>query len=725
MTKKKKIVFKSLLILLGALVVFLFFLPTLIKNYAIKNGKELAGREISIENLKYNYFSSTLQVYNFKIFEQNGTDEFSHFDTLILNLATLKLFKDKIEIEQLYIKGLTTRLVMKDSTFNFDDLIAFHLASEDTIQTVPENTEPLKYSISNLELKDSNIYFDNKNVNKETHLEDFSFLIPYIGWDQEQKSNADIRFNFKNGGYFQSILNINPIDGEYDAVVTLNKLNLEPFYEYVLEYANINSFKGILNSEIEIQGNTNQPTKAIVSGRVNVDDFLMTDTNNKDVLSSKKIDCKLEKIDYANSSYVIDSLNFRQPYAYFEMDSITNNLFKLFKLYPEGNSVDNNSEIIDTTSTSNMYYAINHLKIDQGILDYTDNLTGEKFDYHLSDIQINSDAIKSNSEWIDIYSTMLLNNRGTLNAKLGFNPENPLYTNLDLTIENFLLTDINIYANYYTGHNIIKGDFYYYSKSIITNGDIESENKLLIKNVSVTNNKSGIRSLPLKFALFLLKDKNGDVNLDVPVRGDLNDPEINVKKIVWNTFKNLIVKTVASPVNFLAGLVDGNPKEFEELSFSYLDTMPSEKQFRKLDKLLEMETKKEGLKIELTHYVDINLQKEAIAFSELGKQFFNDTKKDYLKDDKEFETYLKTKAENDSLSKTEAAFKLINQNTLDSLATSFNQSLIKNTENYLKTTKESTQISVLKSEVKDPDNIGSISRFKIKYDMLEPENNQN
>ena len=162
--------------------------------------------------------------------------------------------------------------------------------------------------------------------------------------------------------------------------------------------------------------------------------------------------------------------------------------------------------------------------------------------------------------------------------------------------------------------------------------------------------KEALYALPLKFALFLLKDKNGDVNLEIPVRGDLNDPEVSVGKVVWNTFKNLIVKTVASPINFLAGLVDGDPKEFEEIKFSYTDSILTEKQYRKLDKLLEMESKKEGLKIELAHYVDPELQREAIVYSELGKLYFEEFKKDYLKDEKGFESYLRTKVSNDSIS---------------------------------------------------------------------------
>ena len=90
-----------------------------------------------------------------------------------------------------------------------------------------------------------------------------------------------MKFNFKNGGYFQSAFNVNPVDGEFDALITVKDLELNPFYEYVLEYAEINDFNGRLNSQIKIEGNTSEAINSIVSGHVDISDFMMTDKNDK------------------------------------------------------------------------------------------------------------------------------------------------------------------------------------------------------------------------------------------------------------------------------------------------------------------------------------------------------------------------------------------------------------------------------------------------------------
>lgn len=725
MFKKKKELKIALTSFIAIILIAMAVAPTLIKNYLIKNSEELVGRKIDISSIKYNYFTNTLKVYNFKMFEENGTDTFTTFDTLNLNLEPIKLIQDKIEIEQIYLRGLMVKTIMKDSSFNFDDLITFFNTQDDTSLKKDEAT--LKFDVSNIELKEANIYFNDQNVGKETHIDNFSFKIPHVSWEQQEKSNADVTFNFKNGGFFEIELNINPVDGEFDAQVNIKDLALNSFYEYVLEYADINDFDGILNSQITIKGNTNDVLKSIISGHVEVDDFSMTDGNNKLFLGAKKISSDLKAIDYHNSSYMIKNLDVSESYTFFQLDTASNNFFKIFKIddTPDTSCNSDNKSItsgISDTSTdtsSDIKYTIENLRIDNGILDYTDNLTGEPFNYHLSNVKIDSDSISNTAKWLNIYSTMLLNERGTLKAELGINPSNYFNSTLDISIKNFLLPDLNIYTNYYIGHSLLKGDMYYISKSKIIDRQIQSENKLLVKNASLENTERGLYNLPLKFAFFLLTDKNGDVKLDVPVRGDLNNPQVSIGKIVWQTFKNVIGKTVATPVNFLVGLVGGDPKDLEEMEFSFNDTMPSEKQYKQLSKLLDLEQKKKQLKITMTYYIDKTLQMNAIAAETIGLKFNEATDKDYLKNMTDYEAYLINKIGHDSLSKDEMIKELSQPIALDSIASARSKNLIKTVADYLKIENLATTISVIKGKSEAPENIGTSPKFLITYGLLD------
>jgi len=111
-------------------------------------------------------------------------------------------------------------------------------------------------------------------------------------------------------------------------------------------------------------------------------------------------------------------------------------------------------------------------------------------------------------------------------------PRDPLMNlNLDVWITDFILSDLNIYSRHYLGSSILRGDMDYRSNTRIRDGQLSSENKLVIEHVEVGEKEGGLHDLPLKFALFLLKDREGVVNLDVPVRGDLKNPEVSVGKI--------------------------------------------------------------------------------------------------------------------------------------------------------------------------------------------------
>ena len=97
------------------LVIFMILAPSLVKRYIVNNSEELIGRKTEISSLKYNYFTSVIKVYDFKLFEKNDTEVFASVDTLILNLEPLKLISNTLEIEQFYLKGFMAKVIMKRS----------------------------------------------------------------------------------------------------------------------------------------------------------------------------------------------------------------------------------------------------------------------------------------------------------------------------------------------------------------------------------------------------------------------------------------------------------------------------------------------------------------------------------------------------------------------------------------------------------------------------------
>jgi hypothetical protein len=272
------------------------------------------------------------------------------------------------------------------------------------------------------------------------------------------------------------------------------------------------------------------------------------------------------------------------------------------------------------------------------------------------------------------------------------------------------------------GHGILYGDMYYKGHTEILNNQLSSENKIVIRNAELSKKRGGLYDLPLKFALFLLKDRKGVIDLDVPVRGDLNDPTISIGKIVWNTFKNLIVKVATAPFDFLARLISVDPNDIKAIEYDYLDTTLTSERIKQLDLLLELEDKKEGLEIELVYFNDAEIEKRQIMVDEAGKLFNNETGKNYRMVEEEFVRFLESKVEKDSIDIVEASQILVSEAKVDTLFALFEKTRKESLERYLKMANDSTQIQFFIPEAESPKNVGSLPRFEVKYNMRESEN---
>ena len=136
-----------------------------------------------------------------------------------------------LKIEQFYLKGLITSIIQYDSIFNFTDLVEFHQSEPDTAVS-----EPFQYILSNLEMNEANFKYTDASIDKTIVMRDMNFFIPYIAWNQEDKSEAGIKFNFLKEGYFQSTLHVDPKKGVFDANIVISRFYLDAFTDFLKKF---------------------------------------------------------------------------------------------------------------------------------------------------------------------------------------------------------------------------------------------------------------------------------------------------------------------------------------------------------------------------------------------------------------------------------------------------------------------------------------------------------
>jgi hypothetical protein len=117
--------------------------------------------------------------------------------------------------------------------------------------------------------------------------------------------------------------------------------------------------------------------------------------------------------------------------------------------------------------------------------------------------------------------------------------------------------------------------------------------------------------LPVSLAIALLKDRNGEIHLDLPVTGSLDDPKFSVWGVIFQILGNLLAKAATSPLALL-GAAFGGGEELRYAEFEYGRPLLTEVSAKKIETLAKAMRDRPGVKLDLTAYVDPERDRESL-----------------------------------------------------------------------------------------------------------------
>ncbi|WP_259764396.1 DUF748 domain-containing protein, partial [Pseudomonas protegens] len=125
------------------------------------------------------------------------------------------------------------------------------------------------------------------------------------------------------------------------------------------------------------------------------------------------------------------------------------------------------------------------------------------------------------------------------------------------------LTTLTPYSGKFAGFRIRKGRLNLDLHYMITKGQLKAENKLVVEQLQLGEkvDSPDAVDLPIRLAVALLKDTDGKISIELPISGDLNNPQFSVMPIVWQTLRNLVLRAAQAPFKFIGGLVTGGDSE--------------------------------------------------------------------------------------------------------------------------------------------------------------------
>jgi hypothetical protein len=207
-----------------------------------------------------------------------------------------------------------------------------------------------------------------------------------------------------------------------------------------------------------------------------------------------------------------------------------------------------------------------------------------------------------------------LNNYAPLEITGKINPlREDLYVDLKARIKDFDLSPATPYSGKFVGYTIEKGKLSFDLKYLIVKRKLESQNQIFFDQFTFGEKVESPKAtkLPVKLAVALLKDRKGEIRLDLPVTGSLDDPKFSVWGVILKILVNLISKAATSPFSLL-GAAFGGGEELSYIEFDYGSTAISEPNAKKVDTVVKALQDRPSLKMDIEGHVDMERDREGL-----------------------------------------------------------------------------------------------------------------
>jgi hypothetical protein len=173
------------------------------------------------------------------------------------------------------------------------------------------------------------------------------------------------------------------------------------------------------------------------------------------------------------------------------------------------------------------------------------------------------------------------------------------------------------------GYGLSKGKLSLDLKYKVSQKQLEAENKVVVDQLTFGDkvDSPDATSLPVALAVALLKDRHGRIDIDLPIRGDLKDPDFKYGKAVLSVLLNLLTKIVASPFTLMGKLIPGGGEEdLQFIEFPPGSEAVADEELKKLEALAKGLEERPGLRLEITGTADPVRDRKVLGLQKLKAQ---------------------------------------------------------------------------------------------------------
>ncbi|WP_122871675.1 DUF748 domain-containing protein [Campylobacter showae] len=471
--------------------------------------------------------------------------------------------------------------------------------------------------------------FDGLNVNLQNISENLAAPVSAkIDMKSSQKLNLAIK-----GKITPKPLNI-------EADVKLSDANLPRYFVYAKNYLDASLKSGELNAELNVK----YAADASVSGKANIANIELADGSGDKVFAFKNL--KLSKISFAKNFLNLERVTLSAPFLKAHLNKERElNLSSLVKKSESEKAqkadakqaAPKNKKPVEAAKPQKKEgefdFAIKNILVENGDVDFSDASLFMPFATKITKLE---------GVLMDIDSTRPT--MGTFEGVVGKSGFSKIglkllpydlkkSTEVKFSFKDIDLVDVTPYSGQFLGYKIEKGKLNLTLNYDVKDSKLNGSNVVNLDTLTLgekVESKDAV-NLPLSLAISILSDQNNQINIDLPVTGDLNDPDFKYGGIVWEAVKKLFADITLAPFRFLGNMLGLSSKDLNTIDFMPANAELIVSEQAKIADFIKLTTAKPKMKLSITPAysdVDVTALKNAILNEKIS-QTMNQTGKDY------------------------------------------------------------------------------------------------
>lgn len=510
-----------------------------------------------------------------------------------------------------------------------------------------EEEDSLQFLLDNLELTNGKVIFQDLSLDDPVSItvEQMELKGENISFARDSKGKffTSLVLNKKEMMNVGGTFGINPLTVEVKTVI--KNIDIRPFEPYFTDRVKISVVRGSanVNGDLSITVKNKEDPHVCFRGTASITRFASVDKENTDDLFSMEA-LYLKSIDFENkpTRLLVKSVALSDFIAHIAINADkTVNIEDIFvkEDIPQESAIPKGEKPVGPKSDPAKkeqppYVKIDAVTLQGGTIDFHDNSVEPYFSRELTEIGGRISSLSSDARTMaDVELRGKFDRYAPLEIVGKINPlREDLYVDLKASFKDMELSPVTPYSGKYIGYVVDKGKLSFDVQYFIEKKKLDSKNSILIDQLTLGNRVESpdATKLPVRLAIALLKDRRGQIKLDIPVTGSLDDPQFSVWRVVLKILVNLLAKAATSPFALLGSLFGGG-EELGYVEFDYGRDILTEANVKKLDTLTKALQEKPGLRLDITGYVDIERDREGLKQYLLQKKARAQKLKDLLK----------------------------------------------------------------------------------------------